>query len=76
MERYVFLAALAATLIAGCASTNNSKSATDEDDKTYVTGSRIPVKDAVHGSVSSTTDRAAIQDMVRPPRTSGSGIAN
>ncbi len=55
--------AVCALLVAGCASTDKKQSAADDDEKTYVTGSRIPVKD--RSTVNSTTDRKAIDDMMR-----------
>ncbi len=67
----VIAAALAVTLAAGCASTNTNQNRASEDEKTYVTGSRIPVKDKATGSVSATTDRRAIEDMIRRPGTAG-----
>jgi hypothetical protein len=66
----VIAAAVATTLAAGCASTNTQNRASD-DEKTYVTGSRIPVKDAVYGNVQGTGDRKSIEDMVRRPGTVG-----
>jgi hypothetical protein len=66
----VIAAAVGATLAAGCASTATQNRAS-EDEKTYVTGSRIPVKDKVHGNVSATTDRKAIEEFMRPAPTGG-----
>jgi hypothetical protein len=63
MKRYVFLAALGATLMAGCSTNNTRTAAIDDDDKTYVTGSRIPVKDG--SSAKSTSDKKDIDDMTK-----------
>ena len=66
-------AALAATLAGGCAAPNDTQKTADED-KVYVTGSRIPVKDKQSaGSVHSTTDRRAIEETVRPPTAGTAG---
>ena len=66
----IIAAAVAATFAAGCASTN-TQNATTDDEKVYVTGSRIAVKDRVHGNVGATTDQNAIRDMMRPAATGG-----
>jgi PBP1b-binding outer membrane lipoprotein LpoB len=63
--------AVCALLLAGCASTDKKQSAADDDEKTYVTGSRIPVKD--RSAVNATTDRKAIDDMFRKGATGGGG---
>ncbi len=63
--------AVSAVLVAGCASTDKKQTAADDDDKTYVTGSRIPVKD--RSTVSTTTDKKAIDDMMRSGVTYPSG---
>ena len=72
IDRYGFLlaTALVATLAAGCA-TNGTSSASNDDDKVIVTGSRIPVKDSVHGSVQATSDKNTINDMRRPAAAGG-----
>jgi hypothetical protein len=41
----LFIATTAALLIAGCAAKSGTSTADADDDKSYVTGSRIPVKD-------------------------------
>ena len=57
-RRELFIAAVAAALVSGCATpTNQSAQNNDPDDKTYVTGSRIPVKD--NGSQAAAAARAA-----------------
>jgi hypothetical protein len=63
LKRFVFLAVLGAMLAAGCSTNNTKSSATDDDDKTYVTGSRLPVKD---GSTSkSMSNKQDIDDMTK-----------
>ena len=57
----VLLAVAGILLVAGCASTDRQTAS--DDDKVYVTGSRIPVKD--RSTVLTTTDRNAIDDMMR-----------
>lgn len=64
MKHYVYLAALAAMLVAGCSTTNKQSAATtDDDDKVTVTGSRIPVKDRT--AATKTTDKGSIDDFSR-----------
>jgi uncharacterized lipoprotein len=63
MKHYVYLAALAAALVAGCSTNNTKSAATDDDDKVTVTGSRIPVKDRT--AATKTTDKGAIDDFSR-----------
>ena len=63
MTRYVILAALVATLAAGCSTKNPQSAAADDDDKTFVTGSHIPNKDKT--TVKAVTDRNSIDDMTR-----------
>ena len=63
--------AVSAVLVAGCAATDKKQTAADDDDKTYVTGSRIPVKD--RSTVNATTDRNAIDSMMRKGATSSGG---
>ena len=67
MNRYglVLAAAFAATLAAGC-STSGTQAA-DDDDKVYVTGSRIPRNDRAAAGLKTTEDQNAIKDMVRRP---------
>ena len=70
MNRYdLILAVIAATVIAGCATTPNPQAAATEspDDKAYVTGSRLPVRDSsTSANVKGVTDKRAIDDMVHP----------
>ena len=57
-RREQFIVAIAAGLISGCATPNNqSAQNTDPDDKAYVTGSRIPVKDG--GAQKAAAEKAA-----------------
>lgn len=62
-NRYVLFAALAA-LCAGCSTTDAPKSAKADEEKVYVTGSRLPQAKAGH--VNTTEDKNQIQDMMRP----------
>lgn len=57
-------AALAAILVAACASVEQQQSAEPKADRTYTTGSRIPVRDG-SGSTHVTTieNKVDIQDM-------------
>ena len=75
MNRFglMIAAACAALLAGGCATNSGTQKASDDEDKVYVTGSRIPVKSgSVHGNVSVNADRKSIDDMVRRPGTAGS----
>ena len=72
MNRYVFLVALATTLIAGCSTNRPPTTATDDDEKVVVTGSRIPRSDRNATGVKSTSDSNAIRDMMKP--TPGGGM--
>ena len=63
IKQYVLLAALGATLVAGCSTNPQGAGGTDIDEKTVVTGSRIPVRDA--SSVKTTTDKSVLEDMQR-----------
>jgi hypothetical protein len=68
MNRYdLILAVIAATVITGCA-TAPSQSAADEspDDKAYVTGSRLPVRDgSTTANVKGVSGKDAADDMRR-----------
>ena len=66
MNRYVLLAALCATLAAGCESTSTQRPL-DDDEKVYVTGSRIPRSDRVGSGVKSTSDQQDIRGILNPP---------
>ena len=61
----ILATAFAATLSAGCSTTGTQ--AMDDDDKVYVTGSRIPRNDRAAAGVTSTEDKNQIQDMMRRP---------
>ena len=82
MNRYELLAAaVGIALVAGCASTDrqaasaDGKAAASEDDKTYITGSRIPVRDGRgHRDVKATTDRQEIDMMFRPGGNATGGV--
>jgi hypothetical protein len=65
----ILATALAATLSAGCSTTGTQ--ATDDDDKVYVTGSRISRNDRAAAGVTSTTDKNQINDMMRPAGATG-----
>ena len=57
-RRALFIVTVAAGLISGCATPSSQTTQnTDPDDKTYVTGSRIPVKD--NGAQKAAAERAA-----------------
>ena len=59
-RRELFIVAVAAGLIAGCATPNNQTAQnTDPDDKAYVTGSRIPVKDGMSAAQRAAAEKAA-----------------
>jgi hypothetical protein len=67
MNRYdLILAVIAATVVAGCATAPNQTAAADSpDDKTYVTGSRLPVRDnSTTANVKGVTNKNAIDDMM------------
>ena len=67
--RNVFIAAAAALLIAGCAAKGGTSTADADDDKSYVTGSRIPVKDpnatAAAASKSQNPDKGVQDQMMK-----------
>ena len=64
MNRYCLLLAVAGTaFIVGCASADK-KAESPDDDKDFVTGSRLPVK-AGTGHAATTTTRQGIDDMLR-----------
>jgi hypothetical protein len=62
MNRYHLLFAVAGAAF-GCASADKQATVQDED-KEYVTGSRIPVR-AGTGNATATSSRQAIDDMMR-----------
>ena len=66
MNRYQLLVATIGTaFVAGCASTDREAAVPDED-KTYVTGSRIPVRDGTGPrDVKSTSSKEGVDDMLR-----------
>jgi len=71
MNRSVLLVVLFSALAAGCSTTSTKSTAADDDEKVYATGSRIPVKD--RSTVNATTDKNAIDSMMRKGVTSGGG---
>jgi hypothetical protein len=68
MNRYdVILAAVAVTALFGCATTPNSQMAESQDDKAYVTGSRLPVRDnSTSADVKGAGSKRDIDAMMRP----------
>lgn len=68
MNRYkMIVAMMAATVAAGCATTPTPQAADSPDDKAYVTGSRLPVRDSsTTANVKGVTDKRSIDDMMRP----------
>ena len=66
MKQFVILAALGASLLAGCSTNNTKTAAVDDDEKVTVTGSRIPRNDRNAAGVKSTSDTNAIKDMMKP----------
>jgi uncharacterized lipoprotein len=66
MKQYLLLAALGASLVAGCSTNNTKTAAADDDEKVTVTGSRIPRNDRNAAGVKSTSDTNAIKDMMKP----------
>ncbi len=78
-RRELFIVAVAAGLISGCAATNNQTAKNnDPDDKAYVTGSRIPVKDngaqaAAAAKAASNPDKG-VQDQMRRGGVSVGGV--
>ena len=60
---HLLVAVLGIAFVSGCASTDK-QAALQDDDKTYVTGSRIPVKDTSHPNVSAVTDKKDINEMM------------
>ena len=62
----VLAVVLTTTVLAGCATTPTSENAASEpDDKAYVTGSRLPVRDnSTSASVKGVANKNAIDDMM------------
>ena len=79
MNRYnLLLATIAATFVAGCASTPITQPAESQDDKTHVTGTRLPTRDRdSSASVKSIENKQGIDDMMQrgsihlPPKGGG-----
>ena len=58
-------AAVAATAVFGCATTPTPQATESQDDKAYVTGSRLPVRDnSTTANVKGITNKNAIDDMM------------
>lgn len=68
MNRYnLILAAVAVTALVGCATTPTPQAADSPDDKAYVTGSRLPVRDnSSSANVKGITNKSAIDSMMTP----------
>ena len=66
MNRYnMILAAVAVTALFGCATAPNPQVAESQDDKAYVTGSRLPVRDgSTSANVKGITNKDSIDDML------------
>ena len=66
MNRYdLILAAVAGSVLFGCATTPDPQVAESQDDKAYVTGSRLPVRDSsTTANVKGITNKNAIDDMM------------
>ena len=63
----VILAVVAATAVFGCATTTPPQAAESPDDKSYVTGSRLPVRDnSTTANVKGVTDKRSIDSMMTP----------
>jgi ABC-type oligopeptide transport system substrate-binding subunit len=71
MIRFAFLVALFSVVLTGCGTTNTKSASADDDEKVYTTGSRIPVKD--RSAANTSTDRNAIDSMMRKGVTGGGG---
>ena len=68
----LLLAALAATFVAGCASVTNQAAAVPQDEKTHVTGTRLPARDGTtSATVNSTENKQGITDMMQRGNTTG-----
>ncbi len=71
---FVVFAALTAISLAGCASVEQQQSAEQRADKTYTTGSRIPVRDGSgSASVKSIDNREATDAIMQRSGVIGSG---
>jgi uncharacterized protein YceK len=71
---FVVFAALAAISLVGCASVEQQQSAESKADKTYTTGSRIPVRDGIgSASVKSIDNKEATDAIMQRGGVIGSG---
>ncbi len=74
MNRYQLLVAVVgATFVAACASADKQTTAQDED-KSYVTGSRIPVHGTGARDVKGTTSRQGIDDLLHKGGNATGGV--
>lgn len=66
MNRYnTILAAVAVAALFGCATAPTPPTAESQDDKAYVTGSRLPVRDgSTSANVKGVTSKEGIDDML------------
>jgi hypothetical protein len=62
----LFLASIALTFVAGCATVNTPAATDSQQSGTVVTGSRIPVRDGgTSGDVKAIQNKEAIEDVMR-----------
>jgi hypothetical protein len=68
-RRTLLMAAVVVALVSGCETTRTQMANSDDDDKTYVTGSRIPVRDqgaqAAAAAAAAKNPDKGIQDQLR-----------
>lgn len=71
---HLFVATVGTVVVAGCASTDRQAAVPDEE-KTYVTGSRIPVSSGGGPKgVKATSSRQGIDDMLRKGGSATGGV--
>ena len=79
MNRCALLVAVGLALLAGCAAngnkTDDNNTAAASDDKDYVTGSRLPVKNHDKSGARGTSDRNTIDDMMRRGGSATGGVS-
>jgi len=68
----VIAGALAVTCAGGCSTTGTSP-AVDDDEKVFVTGSRIPKSDRSSAGAKTTSDPDQIRSMMKPQTAGGGG---
>lgn len=68
MNRYnLIFAVVAVAALVGCATTPTPQAADSPDDKAYVTGSRLPVRDgSTSANVKGITDKHSIDEITHP----------